>query len=167
MSRLWLLPLACLALFWAGCAPTLIQNYKPKDATEAQIVTQLVKIPNGLKAHNVDLMMQPYADDVYIANFSKYLGVAGPTAPLSISKAELRATYGQLFRVQGEVSMDVKNLKLIVTGDRATAEAYTETLFKQEAGRGESKKGQLYRNDVIWRLRRTPLGWQIYEEVWQ
>jgi ketosteroid isomerase-like protein len=167
MSRAWLLALACLVLLWAGCAPPLIQNYQPKDATEAQIVAQLVKIPNAVKARNVDLMMQAYSDDVYIANFSKYLGVASPTAPLSISKAELRATYGELFRGQAEISMDVKNLKLTVTGDRATAEAYTEMLFKQEAGRGENKKGQLYRNDVIWRLRRTPLGWRIYEEVWQ
>ncbi len=167
MSRRWLLGLPCLALLWAGCAAPLIQNYQPKDATEAQIVAQLVKIPNGLKARNVDLMMQPYADDVYIANFSKYLGVASPTAPLSISKPELRATYWQLLRSQAELSMDVKDLKLTVTGDRATAEAYTELLFKQEAGRGESKKGQLYKNDVIWRLRRTALGWRIYEEVWQ
>ncbi len=167
MSRPWLLALACLTLLWAGCAPPLIQNYQPKDATEAQIVAQLVKIPNGLKAKNVELMMQPYADDVYVANFSKYLGVASPTAPLSISKVELRATYGALLHGQAELSMDVKNLKLTVTGDRATAEAYTELLFKQETGRGESKKGQLFKNDVIWRLRRTPLGWRIVEEVWQ
>jgi ketosteroid isomerase-like protein len=167
MSRRWLLGVPGLVLLWVGCAAPLIQNYQPKDATEAQIVTQLVKLPNGLKAKNVELMMQPYADDVYVANFSKYLGVASPTAPLSISKAELRATYGQLLRAQAEITLDVKDLKLTVSGDRATAEAYTEMLFRQEAGRGENKKGQLYKNDVIWRLRKTPLGWRIYEEVWQ
>ena len=167
MSRPWLLGLPCLMLLWAGCAPSIIQNYEPKDATEAQIISQLIKIPNGMKARNVDLMMQPYADDVYIGNFSKYLGVASPTASLSITKNELRATYGELLHSKAEISMDVKNLKLTVAGDRATAEAYTELLFKQEAGRGESKKGQLFKNDVTWRLKRTPLGWRIVEEIWE
>jgi hypothetical protein len=167
MYRPWLLALPCLMLFWAGCAAPIIQNYEPKDATEAQIVSQLVKIPNGMKARNVDLMMQPYADDVYVGNFSRYLGVASPTAPLSISKSELRATYGELLHSKAEITMDVKDLKLTVAGDRATAEAYTELLFKQEAGRGENKKGQVFTNDVIWRLRKTPLGWRIVEEIWQ
>lgn len=167
MIRLRLLALPCLMLLWTGCAPPIIQNYEPKDATEAQIVAQLVKIPNGMKARNVDLMMQPYADDVYIGNFSKYLGVASPTAPLSLSKTELRATYGELLHSKADLSMDVKNLKLTVAGERATAEAYTELLFKQEAGRGESKKGQLFKNYVTWRLKRTPLGWRIVEEVWE
>jgi ketosteroid isomerase-like protein len=167
MIRLRLLALPCLMLFWAGCAPPLIQNYEPKNATEAQIVAQLVKIPNGMKARNVDLMMQPYADDVYIGNFSRYLGVASPAAPLSLSKSELRATYGELLHSKAEISMDVKSLTLTVAGDRATAEAYTELLFKQEAGRGENKKGDLFTNNVIWRLRKTPLGWRIVEEMWQ
>ena len=167
MFRPRLLGLLCLVLIGAGCAPPVIQNYEPKDATEAQIVAQLIKIPNGLKARNVDLMMQPYADDVYIANFSKYLGVASPTAPLSLSKTELRATYGELLHSKADLSMDVKNLKLIIAGERATAEAYTELLFKQEAGKGESKKGQLFKNYVTWRLKKTPLGWRIVEEVWE
>jgi len=167
MFRPRLLGLLCLVLIGAGCAPSLIQNYKPKDATEAQIVAQLVKIPNGLNSKNVNLMMQPYAEDVYVANFSRYIGVASPTAPLSISKAELRATYGQLLRSLDEISMDVKNLNLTVSGDRATAEAYTELLFKQQKGRGENKKGDVYTNNVIWRLKHTPVGWQIVEEVWQ
>jgi ketosteroid isomerase-like protein len=157
----------CLTLLLAACAPATLQNYKAKNPVEAQIVGQLTKIPNGLNTRNLELMMQPYADDVFVANFSKYLGVAGPTAPLSISKPELRGAYGQIFRSVNEVSMDVKDLKLTVTGDRATAEAFTELLFKQERGRKEAKQGEIYRNEVIWRLKRTPVGWRIYEEVWQ
>jgi ketosteroid isomerase-like protein len=157
----------CLTLLLAACAPATIQNYKAKTPVETQIVGQLVKIPNGLNAKNLELMMQPYADDVFVANFSKYLGVASPTAPLSISKADLRAVYGQILHTANEISMEVKELRLTVTGDRATAEAYTELLFKQERGRKESKQGDLYRNEVIWRLKRTPLGWRIFEEVWQ
>lgn len=163
------LPVAacCLALVLAACAPATIQNYKAKTPDETQIVSQLVKIPNGLKARNLELMMQPYADDVYVANFSKYLGVAGPTAPLSISKPDLRAAYGQILRSVNEISMDVKDLKFTVTGDRATVEATTELLFQQQRGRREAKQGDVYRNEVIWRLKRTPVGWRIFEEVWQ
>ena len=163
------LPLAacCLALILAGCAPATIQNYKAKSTEEGQIVSQLVKIPNGLKAKNVELMMQPYADDVFVANFSKYLGVAGPTAPLSISKPELRSAYGQILRSVNEISMDVKDPRFTVTGDRATVEATTELLFQQQRGRKEAKQGDIYRNEVIWRLKRTPVGWRIFEEVWQ
>jgi ketosteroid isomerase-like protein len=157
----------CLTLLLAACAPATIQSYQAKDPVEAQIIGQLIKIPNGLNARNLELMMQPYADDVYIANFSKYLGVAGPSAPLSISKTELRAAYGQIFRSVNEISMDVKDLKLTVSGDRATVDASTELLFKQQRGRKESKEGDVYRNEVIWRMKRTPLGWRIIEEVWQ
>ena len=167
MLRPTLLLACCLMLLLEACAPVTLQNYKAKDPVEAQIVGQLTKIPNGLNARNIELMMQPYADDVFVANFSKYLGVAGPTAPLSISKPELRAAYGQILRSVNEISMDVKDLRLTVTGDRATAEAATELLFKQERGRKESKQGEVYRNEVTWRLKRTPLGWRIFEEVWR
>ena len=49
---------------------------------------------------------------------------------------------------------------------RAVAEARTELLFKMEAGRGERRE-QVFVNDVTWRLRRTPGGWKIVEEIWQ
>lgn len=157
----------CLALAAAGCATNpQLDSYRPKDQDEAQIVSLLMRIPNGVKAKSLDLIMLPYADDVYVGNFQKYLGAAGPTAPLSISKAELREVYTQIFRGAKDISMDVKDFRLHLSGDRAVAEARTELLFKREAGRREPKE-DLYRNDVTWRMRRTPAGWKIVEEIWQ
>lgn len=156
-----------LTLVASGCAtgPTL-QSYRPKDQDEAQIVAILMRIPNGIKARSLDLIMVPYAEDVYVGNFQRYLGVAGPSAPLSISKPELRDVYRQVFRAAKDVSMDVRDFRLHVSGDRAVAEARTELLFKMEAGRKEERE-QIYRNDVTWRMRRTPAGWKIVEEIWQ
>jgi ketosteroid isomerase-like protein len=155
-----------LTLVAAACASMSLSDYTPKDQTEAQIVATLMRIPNGVKARSVDLMLTPYAEDVYVGHFSNYLGVAGPTAPLSISKADLREVYKQVFRSAKTVTMDVKDFHLQVSGDRAVAEATTELLFELEVARGEERK-QTYRNDVTWRLRRTAAGWRIVEEIWQ
>jgi ketosteroid isomerase-like protein len=110
--------------------------------------------------------MLPYADDVYIANFQKYLGVAGPGAPTSLSKAELRLVYAELFRSFKDIGMDVKDVHLTLRGDRAVVEARTELLFKLEAGRREARQ-QTFVNDVTWQMRRTPAGWKIVEETWR
>ncbi len=156
-----------LIVLLSGCAshPSL-ESYQPKNRDEAQVVSTLLKIPNGIKARDLDLLLQPYADDVYVGNFQKYLGVAGPTAALSLSKADLRPVYNQVLRSAKEVSLDVKDFQLTVTGDRAVVQAATELLFKVERGRGEKGK-ELFRNEVTWRLRRTPTGWKIVEEIWQ
>jgi ketosteroid isomerase-like protein len=156
-----------LTLVVSGCAGgSTLESYKPKNQDEAFIVSMLMRIPNGIKARSLDMILQPYAEDVYVGNFQKYLGVAGPTAPLSLSKPDLREVYYQVFRAAKEISMDVKNVRLTVSGDRAVAEALTELLFKREAGRGENRE-ELFRNDVTWRMRRTPNGWKIVEEIWQ
>ncbi len=156
-----------LTLVASGCggAPSL-DDYSPKNSDEAQIVAILLRIPNGIKARSLDMIMLPYADDVYVANFQKYLGVAGPGAPLSISKPELREVYTQVLRASKDISMDVKDFRLHLSGDRAVAEARTDLLFKREGGRKEAKE-DLFRNDVTWRMRRTPAGWKIVEEIWQ
>jgi len=163
--------LAALALLSVlvvpGCATSVkMESYKPKNADEAAIVSTLLRIPYGIKSRLMDVLMQPYADDVYVGNFQKYLGVAGPTAPLSISKKDLREVYTELFRASKEISMDVKDFQLTVTGERATAEATTELLLKLEGGRREAKQ-QVFVNGVTWRLRRTAGGWKIVEEIWQ
>ncbi len=158
----------CLLLAISGCASSPdLQAYQPKDPEEARVVSSLMRIPNGVKSKSMELLMQAYADDVYVGNFHKYLGPASPTAPVSISKAELREVYTQIFRGFKEVSMDVKDFHVTVSGEWAVAEAKTELLLKNEAGRKESKTGDIYRNDVIWRMRRTPAGWKIVEEKWQ
>ena len=160
----WLLWLIVLL---SGCAshPSL-ESYQPKNPDEARVVATLLKIPNGIKARDLDLILQPYADDVYVGNFHKYLGVAGPTAPLSLSKADLRPVYTQVLRSAKEVGLDVKDFQLTLTGDRAVAQAATELLFKVERGRKEAGK-EIFRNEVTWRLRRTPAGWKIVEEIWR
>lgn len=156
-----------LALVVSGCVGgSTLETYKPKNQDEAFIISMLMRIPNGIKARSLDMILQPYAEDVYVGNFQKYLGVAGPTAPLSLSKPDLREVYYQVFRASKEISMDVKNVRLTVSGDRAVAEAQTELLFKREGGRGEAHE-ELFRNDVTWRMRRTPNGWRIVEEIWQ
>ena len=156
-----------LALAISGCAGSLtLEAYRPKNQDEALVVSTLLKIPNGIKARSVEMILQPYAEDVYVGNFQKYLGVAGPTAPLSISKRDLRGVYAEVFRAAKDVSMDVKDFRLTVSGDRAVAEARTELLYKFEAGRREARQ-DVFRNDVTWRMRRTPAGWKIVEEIWQ
>lgn len=156
-----------LTLVVSGCAGgSALETYKPKNQDEAFIISMLMRIPNGIKARSLDMLLQPYAEDVYVGNFQKYLGVASPTAPLSISKPDLRDVYYQIFRAAKEVSMDVKDVQLTVSGDRAVAEARTELLFKRE-GTSKEEREQLFRNDVTWRMRRTPNGWRIVEEIWR
>lgn len=151
----------------SGCAASSnLEAYRPKDQDEAQIVGILLRIPEGIKGRSIPLLMLPYAEDVYVGNFQKYLGVASPTAPLSVSKAELRETYSELFRASKDISMDVKDFRLTRSGDRAVVEARTELLLKLEGARKE-KRDQVYVNDVTWRLRRTPGGWKIVEEIWR
>lgn len=156
----------CLTLLASGCggAPSL-EDYSPKNSDEAQIVAILLRIPNGIKARSLDMILLPYAEDVYVANFQKYLGVAGPGAPVSISKPELRDVYAQVLHASKDISMDVKDFRLHLSGDRAVAQARTELLFKREGGRREAKE-DLYLNEVIWRMRRGPAGWRIVEEIW-
>jgi ketosteroid isomerase-like protein len=167
LMRYRLVPLGLwLTLVVSGCAGgSTLETYKPKNQDEAFIISMLVRIPNGIKARSLDMILVPYAEDVYVGNFQKYLGVAGPSAPLSISKPDLREVYHQVFRASKDVSMNVKNVRVTVSGDRAVAEAQTELLFKREAGRGENRE-ELFRNDVTWRMRRTPNGWKIVEEIW-
>ncbi|MBI4842102.1 MAG: nuclear transport factor 2 family protein [candidate division NC10 bacterium] len=156
-----------LALVVSGCvASSTLEGYRAKNQDEALVVLMLLKIPNGIKARSVEMILQPYAEDVYVGNFQKYLGVASPTAPLSISKRDLRGVYAEVFRGAKDVSMDVKNFRISMTGDRAVAEARTELIYKIEAGRHEAKQ-QIFLNDVTWRMRRTPAGWKIVEEIWQ
>lgn len=157
-----------LVLTLSGCAtaPNL-DSYRPKDQDETLVVLTLRKIPSGINGKSLDLLMQPYAEDVYVGNFQKYLGVAGPGAQLTIrSRSDLRLVYVQLFRSARDVSMDVKDFRLILAGDHATAQARTELLFKFEGGRKEARQ-EIFRNEVTWRLRRTPAGWKIVEEIWQ
>lgn len=156
-----------LAISAGGCTNTSsLQNYRPRNPDEALVVATLLKIPTGIHDKNLDLVMQPYADDVYIGNFYKYLGVAGPSASLTITKVELRIAYAQLFRAVKEVSMDVIDFRVTVQGDRAVAEARTELLPMVESGRKEHQP-DVIRNDILWRLKRTPNGWKIQEEIYQ
>lgn len=148
----------------AGCATTTLESYKAKDSDEAVIVTVLMKIQNGVKAKSVDLIMQAYADDLYVGNFNKYIGVASENAAVRIGKSELRQAYTQVFRSVKEISMEVKDFHLIVQGDRAVAEGYTELLVKIEAGRKEAREN-LVRNELTWRLKRGPMGWRVQEEI--
>ena len=153
-----------LALVVAGCAGTSLQSYKPKNDDETLVVAALMKIPTGVNTKSVEVIMQPYDDDLYVGNFHKYLGVAGAQASMRIGKPELRQAYTQVFRSVKEISMDVRDFRLHLQGDRAVAEAWTEMLIKVEAGRRESKQ-DVVRNEVTWRLKRGPMGWRIYEEI--
>lgn len=156
-----------LVLAASACVgSSTLEGYRAKNQDEALVISTLLKIPNGIKARSVEMLLQPYAEDVYVGNFQKYLGVAGPSAPLSISKRDLRGVYAEVFRAAKDISMDVKDFRLTVSGDRAVAEARTELLYKFEAGRREARQ-DVFRNDVTWRLRRTPAGWKIVEEIWQ
>ena len=156
-----------LALTLSGCLSRGgIRDYEPKNPEEAQVVSELLKVATGINNKAVDILMQPYADDVYVGNFHKYLGVAARSAPRTISKADLRSAYTQLFKSVKELSLDVINFKLTLSGDRAVAEARFELLVKLEAGKFEAKQ-ETIRNDVLWRLKRTPAGWKIQEEIYQ
>jgi ketosteroid isomerase-like protein len=156
----------CVALIATGCASMSLKAYKPKSDDETQVVSVLMRISKGMEIKSIEVLMLPYADDVYIGNFHKYLGVASPGAPTRVSKLELAQAYAQLFKSTKELSMDITEFRLTVSGDRAVAEGRMEVLYKLEAGRGEARSDYI-RNDVTWRLKRTPLGWKIAEEVYQ
>ena len=158
--------IVCVALVAAGCAATSLKTYKPKTDDETQVVSTLMRIPKGVDIKSAQAMMLPYADDVYIGNFQKYLGVAAPGADTRISKAELTQAYVQLFKSVKEISMDISDFRLTVQGDRAVAEGRAEIRYTIEVGRKETRD-QYIRNDVLWRLKRTPLGWKIVEEIYQ
>lgn len=166
MKRRFVAVALWFALAASGCAGVSLESYTPKNGDEANIVATLKRIPNGIKARSVDIVMQAYADDLYVGNFNRFLGVANDPSATRIGKPELRQAYTQVFRAANvkEISLDVRDLRLIVQGDRAVAEAYTELLTNIEAGRKESRQ-ELFRNEVTWRLRRSPLGWKIHEEI--
>ena len=156
-----------VALALSGCVSRHnILDYKPNNQDESQVISMLTKIPTGMNNRSVDILMQPYADDAYIGNFHKYLGVAAPSAPRTITKADLRSAYTQLFKTVKELSLDVVNFQLTVTGDRAAAEARFELLIKLEGSKLDPKQ-EVIRNDVLWRLKRTPAGWKIQEEIYE
>lgn len=163
--RIVALGFAVMVAAW-GCAPQGIQTYKPKDQDETFIVSTLMKIPDGIKARSLEVLLQPYADNVYVGNFQRYIGVAGPSAPLTVSKRELRLAYTDLLKSSKDITMTVKDFRLNVSGNRAVAEARTELLLKVEGTRYEERQ-QTFLNDVVWRMQKTPAGWKIIEEIWQ
>ncbi|MCX5733120.1 MAG: nuclear transport factor 2 family protein [candidate division NC10 bacterium] len=156
----------CVALIATGCASTSLKSYKPKTDDETQVISVLMRISRGMESKSMETLLQPYADDVYIGNFQKYIGVSSPGAPTRVSKLELAQAYVQLFKSTKELSMDITEFRLTVSGDRAVAEGRLEILYKIEAGRKEARSDYI-RADVTWRLKRTPLGWKIAEEVFQ
>jgi ketosteroid isomerase-like protein len=154
----------CLVLVVTGCASGGLEGYKAKDNDEALIVATLLKIPNGIKAKSVEVVMQAYADELYVGNFNKYLGVATDTSGARIGKAQLRQAYTQVFKAVKDISMNVNDFRLVVQGNRAVAEGTTELFVKVEAGRKESRDN-VYRNEVTWTMKRGPMGWRVYEEI--
>jgi hypothetical protein len=155
-----------LALVAAGCAGVSLKSYQPKSEDETQVIAVLMRISNGMEHKSLGILMLPYADDVYIGNFHKYIGVSSPGSSIRVSKPELAQAYNQLFRATKEISMDITGFKLNVAGDRAVAEGRIEILYKLEAGRKEAREDYV-RADVVWRMKRTPMGWKIVEEVYQ
>jgi hypothetical protein len=156
----------CVVLIGTGCASTSLKSYKPKSDDENQIVSSMLKISKGMDIKSIEMTMQPYADDVYIGNFQKYLGIAAPGADTRISKSQLAQAYSQLFKSTKELSLDITDFRLTVQGDRAVAQGRSEILYKIEVGRKETRQDYI-RNDAIWRLKRTPFGWKIVEEIYQ
>jgi ketosteroid isomerase-like protein len=153
-----------LVLLLTGCAGTSLQSYQPKNNDEALVVATLTRISDGIKAKSVEAVMSAYADDVYIGNFNRYLGVATDRSAARIGKPELRYAYTQTFRAVKEIAMEVKGFRLTLQGDRAVVEAETELIVSVEAGKKEARQN-IVRNEVTWRLKRGPMGWQIQEEV--
>ena len=156
----------CVALVATGCASTSLKSYKSKTDDESQIISVLMRISKGMEIKSMEVLMQPYADDVYIGNFHKYIGVSSPGASIRVSKLELAQAYLQLFKSTKDLSMDITEFRLTVSGDRAVAEGRLEILYKIEAARKEARSDYI-RADVTWRLKRTPLGCKIFEEVYQ
>jgi len=157
----------CLAfaLLAGGCAVTL-ETYKAKSPEEGQVLTSLMRLPNGIRARSVDTLLLAYAEDAYIGNFHKNIGMASPGSRPTLKKSDLRAFYADLFKNTKDVSLEVKEFQLSVSGDRAVAQGYAEFLIKVEGGK-QDKREITNRNNVLWRLQRTPLGWRIKEEIYQ
>jgi len=161
-----LLPCCLAILLLVGCAPANLASYRPANPDEAQIASVLMRIPNGIKSRSVELILQAYADDLYVGNFHKYLGVASRGTSTSIRKADIPGVYTQLFRASKELSLLYKQIEMTVSGDRATVTAVSELSIQVEAGRGDKREPEIVRNDVLWRLTRTPLGWKVKEEIY-
>lgn len=153
-----------LALVVTGCAGNTLQSYQPKNNDEALVVATLTRISDGIKAKSVEAVMSAYADDAYIGNFNRYLGVATDRSAVRIGKPELRQAYTQTFRAVKEIALDVKEFRLTLQGDRAVVEAATELIVSVEAGKKEARQN-IVRNEVTWRLKRGPMGWRIQEEM--
>lgn len=167
LRKLMLTTLACLVLL-AGCGgPPKLQSFKPNGQDEAVVASQILKIQQGINFRSVDLLMQPYAEDAYIGNFHRYIGVSSPGALQSISKAQLRGAYTELLKGVKDISMEISGFRLTIAGDKASAQGTIEMVYKIEKGRGESKRPDVVVNEVIWRLKRTPEGWKIQEEIFQ
>jgi hypothetical protein len=156
-----------IGLVLSACASQSLSNYTAKTPDEALLIGVLKRIPAGVRAKSPDVILQAYADDVYVGNFHKYLGVAGPGAPTTIrGKDQVREVYKMVLSGAQEISLDVRDFRLQMMGDRAVAEGMVEMTLKLEARRGEAREDYI-RNDVIWRMRRTPAGWKIQEEIFQ
>lgn len=156
----------CAALVATGCASVSLKSYKPKSDDEAHVLSVLMRISRGMEIKSIEVVMLPYADDLYVGNFNKYIGLSSPGSPIRVSKLELAQAYVQLFKSTKELSMDITEFQLTVSGDRAVALGRLELLYKLEAGKKEARSDYI-RNDVTWKLKRTPLGWKIFEEVYQ
>jgi len=152
----------------AACSPVTISNYSPKSADEEQIVQVFKRMAQGVSSRSPDLIMQAYADDVYVGNFNKWTGVSRERQNTTLDKAGLKQVYTKLFKATGvkDIAMEVTNFTLTVTGDRAAAEGRTEFKLRLEGGRKEVRDDTI-RNDVVWRMKRGPAGWKIVEEVYQ
>jgi len=97
------------------------------------------------------------------------LGIASLGAPIRISKNELRQVYTQFFKNSKEFSADIRDFQVTVQGDRATAEGLLDVQWQLQ-GEVKVKKDErqvTIQNPVLWRLRRGPDGWRIYEEIYQ
>ncbi len=162
---LWLLVLVGVS----GCLANSLDNYKGKSPDETQIALLLKRIPDGIKARSINMIMLPYTEDVYIGNFHKYLGIAALGAPIRISKPELRQVYAMFLKNAKEFEADIRDFQVNVQGDRATAEGLLDVHWKLE-GEVKVKKDErqvTLQNPVLWRLRRGPDGWRVYEEIYQ
>jgi ketosteroid isomerase-like protein len=151
-------------LLLGGCATTL-ENYKAKSPEEELVLTTLRRIPRGIQVQSVDHIMLSYADDLYVGNFHKFLGVPNPGGMNTLTKANLRVVYKELFEGSKGASLEIRDFRLSVSGNRAVAEGISEILLKLE-GSKKDKREEMIRNEVLWRLQKTPHGWQIKEEIY-
>lgn len=159
--------MCCLAfaLLAGGCATTL-ENYKAKSPDEAQILTTLNRIPNGIRARSVETILLAYADDAFVGNFHKNLGVANPGGNTTLKKPELRYVYADMFKNTKDVALQIREFQLTVSGDVAVARGNAEMIIKIEGGKYDKRENTIV-NEILWRLRRTPYGWRILEEIYQ